>query len=415
LLLLLSIAVPAVAADKKAAKSQSFAPVIEADPSQMKPDVRVFRYSDPESGRGDATWVLKGAPPTAKMAGDVVVLRVSYHVKVEGTGPGTWPWPSLSGVEAMPDKFVDPETTARLGPHALDFRRLPGLIVSGPDGRIRGYVPTKSGTCTVFWIIPAPTETVEITLSAAEPVKVRLHPAKKLQESSPPVSPADSGAHADLTGDITELIAAKVIAFEVAGNEITNVAVRLKRRVPRTVTVEIPVGTFFVASARSSQNMVGKRSVTVKLEDDAWHPVEVATACANRPRNIPGSDDRFTIQRAPSSKTLQKLMPALEKAGAGEFVEQAAVWIVTDDADYEQLGTLIVSTTTQFGGLPGTTTSGRAIGESEAAEAMRICEDAGIAIKEKAIWADRKTILKGLPAGDLRAWLEERISKKAKS
>ena len=41
----------------------------------------------------------------------------------------------------------------------------------------------------------------------------------------------------------------------------------------------------------------------------------------------------------------------------------------------------------------------------KAARAMMICSEAGINIKRKAIWRDRKRILKGLPDGELKSWL----------
>jgi hypothetical protein len=92
---------------------------------------------------------------------------------------------------------------------------------------------------------------------------------------------------------------------------------------------------------------------------------------------------------------LAQLMPVLDKAGAGTRVKQAAVWIVTDNADYDDLGILVSS--------PGNT---RAIGPEATALAMKICADAGIDITKKNIWRDCETIISKLPAGELKKWLK---------
>jgi hypothetical protein len=62
------------------------------------------------------------------------------------------------------------------------------------------------------------------------------------------------------------------------------------------------------------------------------------------------------------------------------------VWIVTDDADYADLGTL--RAVVGAFGLSGT----RVINQKEAAQAMRLCHEAGIDLRRKAIWKDRAMI-----------------------
>ncbi|MCP4708975.1 MAG: hypothetical protein GY869_10145 [Planctomycetes bacterium] len=95
-------------------------------------------------------------------------------------------------------------------------------------------------------------------------------------------------------------------------------------------------------------------------------------------------------------------MPVLDQAQVIYAVRQAAVWIVTDNADYSDLGILV--SRSQFQVFGGT----RKINEYEAARAMKICDEAGINITGKSIWMDRKQILSGLKDGDLKKWLEEK-------
>lgn len=200
--------------------------------------------------------------------------------------------------------------------------------------------------------------------------------------------------------DIVDLLAAGKIAVETEGSGIENVSVRVKPRVPYPVYVRIPVGTFFVSRNSASQNMVATEERSEMLTEDDWVPLYVPAACANRPRDIPDDQDSFRVQRSPQQAELARLMPVLDQNSVSYAVRQAAVWIVTDNADYEDLGILIASR----GGYGGS----RVINETEAARAMQICDEAGVKIKSRAIWRDRKTIAAGLPDGDLKQWIDQK-------
>jgi hypothetical protein len=195
--------------------------------------------------------------------------------------------------------------------------------------------------------------------------------------------------------DIVELIENNIIEAEISGGDITYVNLRIRRLVPYPVNVLVPVGSFFVSENPSAQNMVATGEKKVRLTAGNWQNVSMPVACANRPKDIPGSSDKFGVQRSPNQEELAQLMPALNKSGASTTVKQAAVWIITDNADYDDLGILVNS--------PGNV---RAIGPEAAARAMKICADAGISITAKNIWRDRETIASKLPAGELKNWLK---------
>lgn len=206
----------------------------------------------------------------------------------------------------------------------------------------------------------------------------------------------------DIKGrDIIDALKNNKVDVEVTGSGIKDVSMKIKRQVNHKIKISVPVGTYFVCRG-SAQNMVGRAEISIELDSDEWEYVSVPAACANRSRAIPDSDESFDIQASPHQAELKRLMPILHKAGASFGVEQAAVWIITDDADYGDLGTLVQRSMFQIYG--GT----RLIEEYEAAMAMKLCDKAGIDITKKSIWRDRNRIIEGLKNEKLRNWIQEK-------
>ncbi len=203
----------------------------------------------------------------------------------------------------------------------------------------------------------------------------------------------------DALPDIVELLAQNKVEVTTEGSGIDSVSVAIRRRTAEPIDLRIPVGSFFVSARTSAQNMVATSTSEISLTDYDWHTVSVPAACANRPRDIPGQKDTFTIRRSPQQAELARLMPLLDRARVDYETRQAAVWIVTDNANYADLGSLVSSSTYSQ-------TKTRAIGEPEAALALKLCADAGIAIMYKRIGRDKTAILRGLDDGDLKTWLE---------
>jgi hypothetical protein len=200
--------------------------------------------------------------------------------------------------------------------------------------------------------------------------------------------------------DIVDLLNERKIEIQVRGSGIQRVSVGMRKLVPYPVIVRIPAGSFFVSSNASAQNMVTTSESKVQLSAEGWVDVSVDAACANRPKHIPASDDAFTVLRSPHQEELVKLMPVLDRSRVDTITRQAAVWIVTDNADYNDLGILVA-------GLNGIA-SYRVIREQETARAMKICDEAGIDITQKAVWKDRQRVISGLKDGELKTWLDQK-------
>jgi hypothetical protein len=192
--------------------------------------------------------------------------------------------------------------------------------------------------------------------------------------------------------DIIDLLNSKAVEVKIRGNDITRVELSVRRLKAQNMNVKIPVGAYFVSANASAQNMVATEEKTLLLNNDQWKTVSIPAACANRPRDIPDSNDSFTVQRSSNSDELTRLMPVLNKTGVGIKIRQAAVWIITDNASFAELGTLLSNNT-------------RAIGPEETAQALQICSKANINIKAKRIWKDLPAILPYLSEGELKRWL----------
>ena len=99
---------------------------------------------------------------------------------------------------------------------------------------------------------------------------------------------------------------------------------------------------------------------------------------------------------------------------------QAAIWIVAGDASYEHLGVLrrnaagdgvyehLSALDQNTVGGENTAVNPRSIDETDTALAMRLVDEAGINIKEKAIWRDRELIGRGVSNPELRGWMERK-------
>lgn len=224
--------------------------------------------------------------------------------------------------------------------------------------------------------------------SAAYPASPQLAEAMKRAEAIG----GDAAGQA-----ITAALAAGKIEAEVTGNGIDQVSLRARNRTGHQLRVVIPVGTYFICRG-SAQNMVSRCEAVLDLPHDQWQTATVSTACANMHRDVPEAESKFRIAAAPNSAELKRAMAQVPPGLDYETV-QALVWILTDNANYDDLGTLI-------GGY-----GGRLIGENEAVRALQLIDAAGISITRKRIWRDRQMLLNGLTDEGLKQWWQQKLGR----
>jgi hypothetical protein len=250
-----------------------------------------------------------------------------------------------------------------------------------------GFVPQ-----TIVFLTSETAAPMSYDVAAGEWIKSKETAVSTSSSSVPKTSPKPKPQNS--SNDIVDLLENNIIEAEITGGDITYVNLRIRRLVPDVVNVQIPAGSFFVSENPAAQNMVATAEKRTRLTTNGWVNLSIPAACANRPKDIPDGNDKFSVQRSPNQKELAQLMLALGKSGATTLVKQAAVWIVTDNADFDDLGIL---TTSQ-----GNT---RAIWYETTTRAMKICAEAGIDITKKNIWNDKETIVSKLSAGELKNWL----------
>jgi hypothetical protein len=213
-------------------------------------------------------------------------------------------------------------------------------------------------------------------------------------------------------GDIVDLVKEGKIEVRAEGAGIYTVDVNIRAFVKYPLIVRIPIGTFFESNT-AVQNMVATAETRIWLSSSLlipaeWKSVVVRAACANRTRPIPEKHSFFTVQHSAIQQELAQLLPALERAGADLETRQAAVWIVTDNANYNDLGILLRTPSWLPAAFLDTKQAEgyRVIREGHVAYALKIFDEAGIDVSRYAIWQDRQRIHGALQSGDVKTWLE---------
>jgi hypothetical protein len=183
--------------------------------------------------------------------------------------------------------------------------------------------------------------------------------------------------------NIVDLVESAAITYTLTSGSINQLGLDLTNSSDQAVHVAIPAGTYFVNADPQSQNMIVVRAAELLLQPGEQSQVVVDVVCANLHLAEPTQENTFTIQRQPSPPVLTDLIDRLNAPGIEYPVQQAAVWIMTDDATFDELGVLVKDS--RFGQS--------VITEQDALWAMKLLDESGIDLREHAIWADFNQLL----------------------
>jgi len=203
--------------------------------------------------------------------------------------------------------------------------------------------------------------------------------------------------------DLNDAIDSGQVEVTVVGldDESLNLRVRKTRNAPAVVT--FPVGTYFEAHGNAS-DLVARRDGWIVLGDDDWHDWSVPVLILDQERGTPGSETRFTVNRADTNPVLEAVLSAIQ---VGTYtvadsptlypprthaVAQTAAWILNEDTDYAVIAASIADSR-----LPA---------PYAAAFALVFIDTAGIDIARFQIWKNRETIFQRLRDRGLNVWYQ---------
>lgn len=205
--------------------------------------------------------------------------------------------------------------------------------------------------------------------------------------------------------DLVALVAAGSVTVEAQGAGMNMLTITVSNLTSQQLEIWITPGTWFAPVNPQTQVMVVLERKRIVVRAGQSVTVSVLAGCASPKRTVPCASDKFVV-RPSRNPELEKVASLIDAYSSSVATRQAALWIVVEDADWEDLGALQTIRPADSGlGI----TVVRAITEVDAAEAMKLCQEAGVDIRQKAIWRDREKILSGLPEGDLRTWLHAMV------
>jgi hypothetical protein len=169
------------------------------------------------------------------------------------------------------------------------------------------------------------------------------------------------------------------------------------------LTFCIPAGTYGKAADPNVRDFVTTMAITEKLTEYGVIAFWTPSASVGMRRRQPDRRDTFTMQPAPPDDDLARLVAGLAAADPGLAARQAAVWIVADDATYAELRRYVVNPLEYWmSGRPGD--ERWTFGPEEAVSAMQAIDDAGLGLRQRAIWNDRREIFWALLTADADGW-----------
>jgi hypothetical protein len=217
-------------------------------------------------------------------------------------------------------------------------------------------------------------------------------------KETPSASTSGLAATVQVPNHIADLVAEGLITVNISGVGIDALALHIQNNTANPQQINIPAGTYFVAMDPSTQNMVVRHSNSTLIQPHSGVDITLDAACANLHRNEPSNKDTFSILPTSEQPELTKVIDTLNSSKADYAIEQAAIWILTDNATFDELGMLVRDS--RFGPP--------LIKENEAVRAMMLIDEAGVDILKYAIWGDREQLVLNVTDPELVAWLNER-------
>lgn len=210
----------------------------------------------------------------------------------------------------------------------------------------------------------------------------------------------DGAALAD--HDLFDAVDAGLVEVEARGAGAGAVTLRVRRTGDEPLVVTSPAATWF--EAEEGSDMIARRDGWVVLDGGGWR--EWTLRAVGRQRGLPPPDagERLALRPPSSAPVLERLFQEIQ---AGTYtvsnspvlypprtaaMEQAAVWIADEDADYAALAPHVAGPR-----LPA---------QYAAAFALVFVDRAGVDVTRRRVWADREEVFGRLRDQGLRVWYQ---------
>ena len=217
------------------------------------------------------------------------------------------------------------------------------------------------------------------------------------------VPAGDARAPALTDHDLFGALDAGLVETEAVGAGASEVTVRIRRTGDAPIVVTSPVATYF-AAAGGARDMIARRDGWIVLDDGEWHDWTLRSVGRQPDRPAPAPGAPLRIQPPSTATHIEALLYAIQVGTytvadspilyppRTQVVEEAAVWIADGDRDYATLAPDIAGP--------------RIPAQYAAAFALVFLDEAGIDVRSRRIWQDRREIFGVLRDRGLNFWYQ---------
>ena len=203
--------------------------------------------------------------------------------------------------------------------------------------------------------------------------------------------------------DLLAALDAGLVEAEAMGAGAAAVTVRIRRTGHAPIVVTSPVGTYFAAGG-GARDMIARRDGWIVLDDGEWRDWTLRSVGRRPGRPAPAPGSPLRIQPPSTAPHLEALLYAIQVGTytvadspilyppRTQVVEEAAVWIADGDHDYATLAPAIAGP--------------RIPAQYAAAFALVFLDEAGIDVRSRRIWEDRREVFEVLRDRGLNVWYQ---------
>ena len=203
--------------------------------------------------------------------------------------------------------------------------------------------------------------------------------------------------------DLFAALDAGLVEAEAVGAGGSEVALRIRRTGGAPLVVTSPVATYF-AAGDGSRDMIARRDGWIVLDDGEWRDWTLRSVGRQPDRPAPAPGAPLRIRPPSTAPHIEALLYAIQVGTytvadspilyppRTQVVEEAAVWIADGNHDYATLAPDIAGP--------------RIPAQYAAAFALVFLDEAGIDVRRRRIWDDRREIFGVLRDRGLNVWYQ---------